>query len=72
MEHNNKKVITGKMMAKWLTILGFSLFAISWLVVSLRESVLVPEFVREQWYLWLIIFLPTVIIGLTDEKGGKI
>jgi len=63
-----KKVITVRMVAKWATILGLVLFIISWIIVSIRESVLVPEFVREQWYLWLVTFLPIGIIGLTDEK----
>ena len=64
-----KKVITLTMMAKFFAIVAFVVYVACWIIVSIREGELIPDFVRENWWAAvLFILLPFVNIFIPKEK----
>jgi len=64
-----KKVITLTMVAKWFTIVAFVVYVACWIIVSIREGELIPDFVRENWWAAvLFVLLPFVNIFTSKEK----
>jgi|GEM_PF-3932213 len=64
----NRKVITGMMVTKWAGILGVIAFAASWVIVSVREGALIPEFIREDWWMIPVVFMPVFLITAVEKK----
>jgi len=64
----SKKVITGTMVARWSGILGLVLLAIAWVISGVREGALIPEFVREEWWLLIIVFIPCISFFIPSEN----
>ena len=70
MENKKPKVITGKIMVRWITIFAFIVYATCWIILSIREGQIIPDFVRENWWqATLFILLPFVNLFIPKEKN---